>query len=356
MIKACFVLAPLCIIPIVSRVGDAGHVFHAEEYVERIAKEIRVGYNVTGVEDLDQRLLQAAIVRDIRKEPDLVVLGSSRAMIMSSVLLGRPLMNTAMSGASIDDLFAAYQFYRKRGFHPRTILLCLDPWMLNEHYADRRWRSVAPDVEAMRRTLGLTEDSAHNPMADVESMITDLLLSRDYFKASLRQLMRRAKDQESLHTTHQAANVEMTRLADGAIVYGASRRERTAAAALADAKDYLTMDPIYGFQGFTSITDRRGEEMRRFLQLMRADGSDVRIIMMPYHPLVYRTLARTNRFVRIGEIERVVRTLALETGVSVSGSYSPAAVGLGPADFLDGMHPRDEPSAAIAKAALTARY
>lgn len=354
-VKASLVLITLLVVPLVSRVGDAGNVFHSQEYVSRIAEKLRSGYNVTGVGDFDERLLQSEIVRDLNIAPELVVLGSSRAMTLSSKLLGRPLTNTAMSGASIDDLFAAYQFYRRRGFRPRTILLCLDPWMLNEHYDDRRWRSVAVDAKAMRQTLGVGPSPVHGLFGDLRSRLADQLLSPDYFKASLQQLIPRARHQDAMRATHESVNAEMTRLTDGAITYGVSYRDRSPAVALTDAKEYLATDPIYGLREFTSITPRRRAEMLRFLKLLRTDGVDVRVVLIPYHPLVYQELAHSRRYVPVDDVERAVRGIAAEAGTRVAGSYSPIAIGLSPADFFDAMHPRDAPTGVIAMKALSAR-
>jgi hypothetical protein len=358
-LKAAVALLSCLVVPVVSYSGDAGHVFHARDYVDRVGGYLRQGYNVEGVENLDERLLQAQIIHDLPAAPALAVFGSSRAMILSSDLLHRPLVNNGMSGASIDDLFAIYQMYRERGFEPDTVMLCLDPWMLNERYDDVRWKSIAAEANSMRRLLGLTDATGRSSLRQIRSglgvvrlRLQEQLLSPDYFRSSLEQLWRRSFGGETLTPTRESRNTVMTRLADGAITYGKAYEQRTPVWVAGDATRFLAMNPIYGFRDFTSVTPRQRDAMTRFLEQMRSDGVQVELVLLPYHPTVYQSLRTSDHYVGLEKVEGTIKSIAAAMSLTVAGSYSPAALGLGPADFYDAMHPRSAPSAAIAEAAL----
>jgi hypothetical protein len=352
--KAIALVLPLSIVPIVCVTGDAGHVYHAKRYAEAVAVALASGKNVTGAGEFDQRYFESAFVRNLHNKPELLVLGSSRAMILSSRLLARPLVNSAVSGASMNDLFAIYELYRERKLVPRTILLCIDPWTMNENDPDRRWRSLETQANALRSRLGLATSPGglRESIAGLREKLTGGLLSPQYFRESLRSLLRGRTAVASLHQTDVQLNTDATRLPDGSVTWDQQFREHTVADAMLDAHRYVAADPVYGLAGFAAVTMNQREAFRRLLDAMRNDGVDVRIALFPYHPAVYAALSTSRRYVSPDSVEHVIREIAREAAVPVAGSFSPKILGLGSNDFYDAMHPHDAPSRAIALLAL----
>src|SRR5690606_22220124 len=103
---------------------------------------ILVGNNVTNIENYDERTLQRNIINNHHICPQVLVLGSSRTMLINSrEFIGKTFFNNSVSGASIEDIVAIYQMYDNRKCYPGKIILALDPWILNVNNGQNRWKS-----------------------------------------------------------------------------------------------------------------------------------------------------------------------------------------------------------------------
>ena len=123
---------------ITNYLGDNAKLY-SKGYENKIAKILIDGYNVTNINNYDERILQREWINQLGKSPDIVVLGSSRSMmIREKDFENTKLMNNTVSGASIQDLIAIYQLYKTKNLLPKTFVIGLDPWIFNQNNNQRR--------------------------------------------------------------------------------------------------------------------------------------------------------------------------------------------------------------------------
>lgn len=351
LLKLLLAVLPLGGIPLVNYIVDPGRLFHPQPATEQVVRYLRRGYNVTGHGSIDDRLLQQRLIAQLDSPPALAIFGSSRVQLLSSAELGRNLVNNGVGAATLNDVFATYQFYRKRGIVPQEVLFGVDPWMLNENQLDLPLRRNSPDVESLRRTLGVRPSVIGGILRRYRMRTASELFSPSYFRTSIRTIMDPARGRDAFVATRNSFNTDGTRLTDGSVTYGDSDRGATEQSTLMAAEGEGTA-PFFGFDGFRNIASSQRNMLLNFIRLMRADGVSVRLILMPVHPLVYEKLRKSTEYISPVEIERTVRQVAAEAAVPVTGSYDPAALRWESVDFLDGKHLRAERAVELAREAL----
>lgn len=319
---------------------DPAHLFDKGRTERDVVTALSAGQRVTGLANYDERQFQRELAARDTTTPETLVIGSSRAMTVSSAEIGTPgVRNAAVSGANFYDVLGIYDLYARRKPVPRSLVLGVDPWMFNANSGDIRWVSLAPETGRMLARLGLPAPKA-SVVLRARAKRAATLVSLDYFQQGVRELIRHRGIPESFRTSVTDSNTTLTRKPDGSIVYGEDLRHLSQDDVARDARAYAETSPIYQLGGFNRIDPADSVVFDRFVRAARADGSDVTLLMTPYHPLVYDALRKDERYAMVPKAEQLVRSVGAAAGVRVCGSYDPAVVGLGPADFYDGMHAR----------------
>lgn len=103
--KTSIITLPVLILLImVNYFGDAARLFD-NDYEKVMAKILSKGQYVTNFENYDERLFQKEIISTTAIQPNLVIIGSSRTMLINNEFFPNFfLFNNSVSGASIDEV------------------------------------------------------------------------------------------------------------------------------------------------------------------------------------------------------------------------------------------------------------
>jgi hypothetical protein len=117
-------------------------------------------------------------------------------------------------------------------------------------------------------------------------------------------------------------------------------RERSVEDARKEATEYANTDPIYGLNRFDAVDGDALSTLIALAKHVTATGGQIAFVLMPYHPIVARTLAADRRYRAVEQAQEAIRGLATEMRAPVTGSYFPMAAGCSEEEFIDGMHAR----------------
>jgi len=96
--------------------GDAARIFDSD-YEKEMAETLMKGSFVTNISNYDERVFQKELINRMNNAPEILVLGSSRTMLINSTYFpNQTFFNNSVSGASIEDIIALFQMYK--GIHP----------------------------------------------------------------------------------------------------------------------------------------------------------------------------------------------------------------------------------------------
>tara|TARA_B110000902_G_scaffold227860_1_gene267471 strand:+ start:4567 stop:5847 length:1281 start_codon:yes stop_codon:yes gene_type:complete len=118
-----------------------------------------LGYNITNYK-MNERIVAKTRPSYLNHSQDVLILGSSRVMkIDESFFKEKNIINAGISGAILQDLLAIYYSYYKNNIKPKSIIIGIDPWLLNNN--DIRWKVIKDDFEKMKKVMRsqVVEDS-----------------------------------------------------------------------------------------------------------------------------------------------------------------------------------------------------
>lgn len=335
IIKLIFVLTPIFLLLVsVNFVGDAANLF-SKDYEQKIAIQILKGNNVTNVINYDERLLQKCIVNDATICPDIVVLGSSREMLINaSFYKNQTFFNNAVSGASIEDLLAIYQLYEQKNFIPKRILLGLDPWTLNINNGQDRWSSLSKEFSIFHKKLFNSDLRLEVKHPDSKYL---QIVSPSYFKSSLRKLL---LFNEPVATKNN--NNEMfTKLKDGSISYDLKYKLASEADVSKRSLEFISGE-IYSVEKFDKLSEEIIALLEKFIIHCQKKNIQISFFLAPYHPTVYSFICSSKKYHKILESENFYIALGKKYNVKVVGSFDPFLLGVDNSCFYDGMHSNEK--------------
>lgn len=326
--------------------ADPAHLFDAENKHEKeIAKYIISGMNVTNISNYDERILQNQYIRSITDAPNIITTGSSRSMMVRKHLFGtNSFFNNSVSGASLEDHMAIYQIYHEQNLLPDTIILGMDPWVLNGNNDQNRWQSISEYYYNILHRIGINNKLASTNKQPLFSNKYLQLLSFTYLTKSLQLILKKIKhsNRELIATKKILPSEGNTKLSDGSLVYGNEVRNRTIENVRTRAIGNAKRGSIYALNNFMSLNSDLTELLGKFIQIIIDDGVTPVIFLPPYHPLTYQVISSKSDYKSVIETEKYIRLLANKHNIKVFGSYDPNLAGCNDAQFTDDMHPKEE--------------
>ncbi len=337
-------------------VVDPANLFTGSAYERGIADLLAAGKNVASIANHDDRLVQRFYAQQIAEAPDVLVLGSSRAMQIGTVVVGEhSFFNAGVTEATLPDFEGILELYLARGHLPGTVILAVDAWDLQTTDYLAGWKTLSRERNAFLEAMTREQPSLHQtPLDRLSGGLLDRIrpwshygqaVSLSYFQASLQELERRRREPRAVrkqyYATDETALDVAIKLADGSLVYGRAMRERTPEAVEREAQ-------IYNTKWRDSLDQRTGKlepvkkaEFEALVDYLAARGIQVAFYLGPYHPTTYSFFKREKNMRVGGAVEDYIRALAATRGMTVVGSYDPTKAGVDATDFFDALHVRE---------------
>lgn len=311
--------------------GDSAKIFHPD-YENKIAKIIFSNQNATNISNYDERILQKELINKLESSPDVLVLGSSRTMLINSTYFNdEKVINNSVSGASIEDLIAIFQIYNTKKILPKKIILGVDPWIFNKNNGQIRWHSLSKEYYSFKNKKSENQESILNNKFKQ-------LFSLSYFQASFRNLPNVIVGKSDPIATGKIYNQSNTILMDASLSYAKKYREVSHEQVNIKARNYITGN-IYSIEKFNKISPLIFKEFEHLCMAILDNNIELSFFLAPYHPIVYEKIKQDYQIVL--ETENKLREFAKETNIECLGSFSPITAGIDSQGFYDGMHSKE---------------
>lgn len=310
----------------VNYIVDPGHVYHGQEYIDKVITGIREGYHVEGISDIDERLYKLRFAELHQGETfEYLALGSSRIMTVSEdIMHGRSFLNLSISSCQIEEIIAFYQICKDFNIHYSNVLIPADPSLFNGHYIDDRWKCLGDYVNEF-----MGEDVTGSKL---DWDIVWNLFSVSYFRTALRSCIGGNKELKYVKT---ATNDGGTFRTDGSFTWGRPVREATQS--IVDEKAHTTHFHLY--KDYYDISEKRVALFTKLLERIKADGIKIHLVCSPFHPVFYKKLLQLKG---ARDAFEFVDSYSKENNIPLIGSFNPADEKLIGSDFYDGPHVRKE--------------
>lgn len=326
-----FFISSLLIIFLVSLFNykvDSLEMFNQKSSVLSTAvKEILSGNSVAGLTNFDERLFNGLIIENLKKEPDFIVLGSSRSMVIDHNHLDLKFdnftyMNHSMSGAVLSDLLMILEKYQNKLDLPKNIIINIDPWIFNRINGESELRNLVKDNKSSKSNFKFTKYlNLINYEYTLENFKFFFINDNAVKKIEVVTSISKNKYVLDKHLTRYPPYMDKDKLD---IIL---KREKV----------QISNDQFYELQGFYKLNNI--EIFEDLIDYLLSKKIKLYFVMLPYNPDIYSELLAHDTFRIIEEVERYIKKLAKRKEVLLFGTYNPSAYELTKYDFTDGIHP-----------------
>lgn len=325
-------LPVLILLIIVNYSGDPARILDSE-YEKEMATILMNGSFVTNISNYDERVFQKELINRMNNGPEILVLGSSRTMLINSTYFpNQTFFNNSVSGASIEDIIALFQIYKERNILPKKTIIGIDPWLLNENNGQSRWKSL----EYFYNKYNEQNDY---PISTSSSHKYGELLSLSYFQASIKVLTKKNSGTSRPKATLKKYNETNTKLTDGSLVYREDYRNANQNQINSKVDDYISGN-IYSIEKFETISDDIWTEFQDFISTLKKENISVEFFLCPYAPKVYDKVSIN--YPNVEKTENLIVRFAKDNGIKAYGSFDPYGLGFDETYFYDGMHCKEK--------------
>lgn len=306
--------------------GDAAKVF-TSNYEKKMVEVILNNKHVTNIQNYDERIFQKELIQKIKVQPEIVIIGSSRTMLINSAFFpGQSLLNSSVSGAGLKDITAIYQIYKSNNKIPEKIIIGIDPWLLNENNNESRWLSISSYYNQFHQKKEIPLNLNKN---------INQLFSLSYFQFSLKSIYEDFSKNTDPIPTNESLNKTNTKLTDGSLVYGKKYKNVTSEEIEIRIQSYLN-DKLYKIDDFNMISESSWNKFLKLLNDMKNNDIEVELFLSPYAPLVYNEIL--DNYPMVIKTEDKIRNLATAMNIQLYGSFNPLELNMDNSYFYDGMH------------------
>lgn len=336
--KKILYLLPIPIIIIaVNYFEDPANLFQNGKYESGVAQYLSEGYNVANVVNYNERLLQKEFIEKMHSCPDVIVLGSSKIMLIDSSFApaGKLLINNGVSGATLEDFLAIINLYETKGCKPKKVIMGLDPWILNDNHGQVRWRELENEYHQFENKL------LGKPAPTVTKSKTDYkkykqLVSLSYFNTAVGYIIHGIE--KKYKPTKDILNPTATRLKDGSISYGEDYRNPTPEFIKQNAREVTHNEPIYSLGNYIKFSEDYKKIFSLMVEYLQKQNIEVEFVLVPYHPIVYDYFRQNNSYHIVFDTEKYFKEFAAARSIKLYGSYDPAQYNLENISFYDAFH------------------
>ena len=314
-------------------VVDPARLLGAPADEHAIASALLAGHFVTDIRSYNDRAIVKLLIEGRRGRPDVVALGSSRIQALrASAFPGLAFGNVGVTSARLDDILGLYAMFDTPARRPRRVILNLDANTLDVDASGAAWMSLLPERSRMLEALGVTNSLAR----DVASRDVDMikrLASPEYFRYAVFSLRKYGPRGITYTVTSGLSREEWTRTPEGSMAWpdwDAAYREQAVRKYLSD---FHETEGQLAMVNHAQVKERE-QLLERFIAYLRAEGVEVTLLLVPFHPVAYAGVSAQWLIPAEGRY----RALARRLGVPIVGSYDPRVTGTTADDLSDEGH------------------
>jgi hypothetical protein len=291
----------------------------------------------------DQRAWVSARLR--KSCPDQLILGSSTVGTLERSMFGNPAtLNGWLLGSIPEDFEAMTGLLGRLGCWPKTIVLGLDGFLLNDAVTNERWRTLEPERDAylnqdapirerferVKRAFAVFKDRL-SYQTTVASL--SVLLEQESASDALR--LRLVADDATLCS--QLYGKPMVRHFDGHFAY-CDAGIPPEAERVRIARTYVERDS-HQVRSWKRVSLRRLQALERVIATWRSQHVRVVLVTPPYNPLTYEAVQGDPRVaLRFAEMDEAIQSLAMRTGAVFLRLRDPANLGCRESEYYDSHH------------------
>ncbi len=347
--SSCLIIVFLGSILVINYYGDPGNQFYrSKKFENEIATHLLLGKQWMVNSNFNERSLQKLMIGNLKTPPEILVFGSSHTHpITHKMIHNNSFYNLSVSSAALQDDIALYYIFQKRGWQPKTVIICLDPWLVDQFSGKEQWKTnLAFEYEEGKKLL-LNKDFHFAFIEEISglSIKYSQLLSFDYLKASIEKLKLSLSSHEEVESNNDAIFKNqkscpscIIRTPDGATLPSKNQESRSVKEVENEVMKAINESRINN-RISTELSEEYTNLFENFIQYLMQHHVNVILYFPALEPKAYSELVRSDsNYAIVNLSENYFLSIAAKYKLKKISSYNPSKAGLEASDFLDYWH------------------
>ena len=293
-------------------------------------------------DNFDERLYVISHLKVIPK-PDILLLGSSRVMLVDSQMFNKDLsiFNAGVSGASIQDYIAIWQFLKNKDKLPTYLVIFLDAWVFNKNNGQLRWQTNLELYEQFSGSPSLKT----SPLIALKRAKRSILEIADLFTWSILEksllILRGGIYQTGIVKVNKLPSEAKGKRFDGSLIYPVKLTQVPSLEEISKKSLEYTKGHIYSLYNW-KFDENAYQDLTKLLKDVHEHGIRTLIVLPPYQHLTLKKLSELPDYKEaLPTTKNTITTrLAKESEISFDfcNALDPVENGCAETEFMDGMH------------------
>jgi hypothetical protein len=313
---------------------DPDNVFSSGDFEKGVADILLKGHNVDNLKNCDERVVLKKIITQLPYKPDIVSIGSSRSLQVSSIFFpGKRFFNCSLSHANIKDLIAVVGLLDSSNKLPNEVYFDTSPIMMNASNS-QEWESIYQYYLYGLKKMNIESNSDEPNVAfHIFKKKCTALFSFSYLQNSILRFSKR--NQNKFKDVDTALPKNFGRLFDFSVAYPKEYQNRDTVKAVADAKMFAAKTPPPKI----NLADLK--ILKQIIIYLKSKGVRVTLVNAPFQPDCYKIFDE-KKYV-FNDLANGFKQFAMEMELPLIGTFNPADANLNRRNFWDQIH-CDKPS------------
>lgn len=310
---------------------DPANVYSSGKYEDKIADIILKGHNAGNLRNFDERHFLQRVVTEINYKPDLIVMGTSRSMIITREFFhDTKFLNCSVSHGNINDFLAIIGLLDSTQKLPKEIYIETSPTFLGESLTDE-WMTLHNYRDYAVHKIGIDDkllaENKYNAFVKTK-MKLDKIISLGYFQNCISSLQQgKMKPVKDFDTSEPRS---FGRKADCSITRPDSYYKPDTVKAMADAKIYIERNKL------PVINATYLQIFKSIILYLKSKGVKITLLNLPFQTDCYHLMEAKNKtFITL---QQNIIDFAKEMNVDLKGVFNPDEAGLQRIQFFDPLH------------------
>lgn len=325
-------ILPLLFIGTLNYFIDPDYVLQ-RNYISALADFLTNGKLVSGPVNVNSRALKKQCIEKMTENPEILVLGSSRTLSLSKKTFpGKKIYNASVTNCTFQDMYSFLNLFDKKSKRiPETIIICVDQWLFNDSFNEKRWLANREDfVEMLKKTSNISEKQFPAKWELQKEWVKELFSVR-YL---IRSLTKFGKT-EKFEICDSVNSGKMMLLPDGSRLLSSEFIDLPEDQITKRAQHYFYSSQDEYFDVLSSFQCQLFENL---IDFMKRKQCQIILFLPPYHPAAFQLFKHSEKTTGIFKAENYIRNIALKKQIKIIDCTDPACLNLTSADFYDAVH------------------
>lgn len=320
---------------------DPACLFHYELNIK--AAEALANNETISIKGYNGGLLHEARIATLNEAPDVLILGSSHALIFPWDEKIDNCYDAAVLGCNLDYYYGILCMFRHENLRPGKIILTAEPWFFTSVSKSPRPQPIQEYIDE-GEALVKGEINQDN-MKNISTMKLDFsklkeLFSITYFQAGLgADWVKRGKGEIVIWDNQDPGEEEKFK-PSMVMVPTTSQLSLSREAMDSEASYQINNGMSYELDQAPELSEEGKAYFEQLVVYLVAAGYDVELYMAPQYPMLYDYIESNPNSKGVLDAEQYVRELGTRLDIPVYGSYNPRVLGIDESDFMDILHVR----------------